>query len=103
MRVFITLLSLMCIVSCGEADLNELKLDYSSIEANETCLIDITSKLNKDQYYKLMKVVSSVKNEVATRCLKTGKEYSQEEWDRIIFEGTKKALHGKSVAELIGQ
>lgn len=102
MRFFTRLVCLMCLVSCNEPNLDELRLDYSSPEASEISLSKVQSKLNKEEYYKFMKVLSSVRNDVATKSLKADRAYTQEEWDRIIFEGTKKALDGKFVAELIG-
>ena len=89
------------LASCSEPNLNELKLDYSSQEISENSLSQLQSKLSKDQYYKLMQVISSVKKDAARNALKDGKEYSAQEWEKVIFEESKKALHGQSIAELI--
>ena len=89
------------LASCSEPNLNELKLDYSSQEISEDSLARLQSKLSKDQYYRLMQVISSVKKGAAKGALRNGAEYSAQEWRKVVFEESKKALHGQSIAELI--
>ncbi len=94
-------MTIFLLASCSEPNLNELKLDYSSHEISEDSLAQLQSKLSKDQYYRLMQVISSVKKDAAKSALRNGAEYSSQEWEKVVFEEVKKSLHNKSIAELI--
>ncbi len=89
------------LASCSEPNLDELKLDYSSEEARVKNLAYIESKLTDEEFNQLMMALANITTAEARRYIQEGNKYSQDEWDEIIDELTKKALHGKSVKELI--
>ena len=100
MRVLIMLISLICIVSCGEADLNELKLDYSSIEAGQQSVSIIQSKLTKEQWQRFSEAKHNLVNDALRQAIKD--KDPADDWELIVHDVNKRLLDGVSVAELIG-
>ncbi len=94
-------LILLALVSCGETNLDKLKLDYTSKETLDNSLIDIQSALTKDQYQRLMQIIKNTTNKEIRAIMTKDKELSSTEWDKLIHNTQSKAFHNKSVREIL--
>ncbi|WDE97853.1 hypothetical protein PQO03_18675 [Lentisphaera profundi] len=63
--------------------------------------MEIKSKLTSEQWQKFQMAKANITTEACRKYIKEGKAHSSEEWDALVNEITKEALHGKRVIDLI--
>ena len=100
MRTILAILCLLSLVSCGEPNLDELKLDYSTPEAGQESVSIIQSKLTKEQWQRFSEAKHNLVNDALRQAIKD--KDPADDWELIVHDVNKRLLDGVSVAELIG-